>query len=362
MDIPLYINKLIEQCLENNASDIHFEPFEHHALIRFRVDGFLKVYEKISNQMLQGIISRLKFLAELKIGDKRLPQDGALAYENNSILVDLRISTIPTIYGEKMAVRILKREIEYKNMEQLGMNNVTKVNFQKILKQTTGLILITGPTSSGKTTTLYTALHYLNDIHRNIMTLEDPVEYRMAGISQIQVHSQIGLDFAKGLRAILRQDPNVIMIGEIRDRETANIAIQSAFTGHLILSTLHTFDSASAITRLLDMGIEPYLIASSLKMVLSQRLVRKTCVCKGNDSNCSICNGEGYSGRFAIFEMLPVNDAIHQLILKRASVHQIRAKMNDLRLMKLEELMLEHVKEGLTTMEEFHRVMVADYE
>ncbi|WP_255421860.1 GspE/PulE family protein [Tepidibacillus sp. HK-1] len=356
------MDQLLEHCLLQDASDLHFEPFEHHAVIRYRVDGFLKTYEKIPISQHTLILSRMKVLADLKIGERRLPQDGAISINDRTPAIDLRISTLPTVYGEKMAIRILKKEPKYKDIDELGMHPLVKVQFQKSLKQTTGLILLTGPTSSGKTTTLYTALQFLNQTHRNITTLEDPVEYKIDGINQVQVNSQIGLNFGKGLRAILRQDPNVIMIGEIRDHETANIAIQSALTGHLILSSLHTYDTASAITRLLDMGIEPYLIASSIRLILAQRLVRKRCSCNGQNPECLICGGDGYQGRFAVFEMLPIDDSIHDLILQRASVHQIRDKMKEMNLKRLQDEVLEQVQLGKTTMEEFHRVMVTDYE
>jgi len=362
VDIPQYINRLIEFTLARDASDIHIEPFESIALIRYRVDGFLRVYEEINTQHQRAILTRIKVLADMKIGEKRLPQDGAITIEKEGLFVDLRISILPTIYGEKMAIRILKKEPRFKNIEELGMSDLLKLQYQKTLHQTNGLILVTGPTSSGKTTTLYASLQFLNQITHNITTLEDPVEYKIDGINQVQVQSEIGLTFARGLRSILRQDPNVILIGEIRDRETANIAIEASLTGHLVLSSLHTYDSASAITRLLDMGIEPYLIASAVQMIVAQRLVRKLCDCKGTHPNCPNCSGEEYSGRFAIFEGLQMIDPIRESILKQDSTQAIRLKMKENNLLSLQDVLLEKINQGITTMDEFHRVLVTNYE
>ncbi|WP_339063519.1 ATPase, T2SS/T4P/T4SS family [Tepidibacillus marianensis] len=261
-----------------------------------------------------------------------------------------------------MAIRLLKKEPRFKKIDELGMSDQLKIQYQKVLHQTNGLILITGPTSSGKTTTLYASLQFLNQISHNITTLEDPVEYKIDGVNQVQVQSDIGLTFSRGLRSILRQDPNVILIGEIRDRETANIAIEAALTGHLVLSSLHTYDSASAITRLLDMGIEPYLVASSIQMIVAQRLVRKLCHCKGTDSTCTDCTGEGFSGRFAVFEGLQIVDPIRELILNQDSTQAIRLKMKENNFLSLQDVLSEKVNQGITTMDEFHRVLVTNYE
>ncbi|TCS83983.1 GspE/PulE family protein [Tepidibacillus fermentans] len=362
MEIPEYIDRLIDFCLSFDASDIHIEPFEKKALIRYRVDGFLKIYEEINLQHQKAILTRIKVLADLNVAEKRLPQDGAITIDQDGLVTDLRISILPTIYGEKMVIRLLKKEPRFKKIEELGMSEIVQIQYQRVLKQTNGLILITGPTSSGKTTTLYASLHFLNQVSHNITTLEDPVEYKIEGINQVQVQTEIGLTFARGLRSILRQDPNVIMIGEIRDKETANIAIEAALTGHLVLSSLHTYDSASAITRLLDMGIEPYLVASAIQMILAQRLVRKRCNCQGADPNCISCSGEGYIGRFAIFEGLPIVDSIRELILQQASTQEIRSKMRELHYKQLQDILMEKVEQGETTIEEFHRVLVTDYE
>ena len=362
MDIPDYIDRLIAFALSKDASDIHIEPFEKKAMIRYRVDSFLRVYEEIELQQQKSVLTRIKAIAEMNFGEKRLPQDGAVTIDHDGTITDLRISILPTIYGEKMVIRLLKKEPRFKGIHELGMTEILQLQYQRVLRQTNGLILITGPTSSGKTTTLYASLQLLNQVSQNITTLEDPVEYKIDGINQVQVQSEIGLNFSRALRSILRQDPNIIMIGEIRDRETANIAIEAALTGHLVLSSLHTYDAASAITRLLDMGIEPYLIASSIQLILAQRLVRKQCICKGNDPSCSECSGEGYSSRFAIFEGLPIVDPIRELILRQASTHEIRLKMKELNISQLEDILLDKVNEGITTMEEFHRVLVTNYD
>ena len=363
-EIPSYLNQLLEVCFRSDVSDIHFEPHKNRGLVRIRKDGYLTVYDELTIEYYRSILNRIKILANINPGEKRIPQDSSISFEipESSQPIDLRVSTILTINGEKIVIRLLRKEPRFKKIEELGMNRIAVEKFKKRLGQTNGLIIISGPTSSGKTTTLYAALQYLNQIERNITTLEDPVEYKIEGINQVQVYPQVGLDFATGLRSILRQDPNVIMIGEIRDRETANIAIQAALTGHLILTSLHTNDAASVVTRLLDMGIEPYLIASSVQMIISQRLARKKCVCNGLDLSCSFCNGTGFHGRFAIYEMLEMDENLHESILNRSSVHFIRAKMKEYHYSTMRDELMIKVKEGTTTMEEFHRVMVNDNE
>lgn len=363
IDIPEYLNHLLLFCFSSDVSDIHFEPHKKKGVVRIRKDGYLSIYEEIPIERFQSIINRIKILANINPGEKRIPQDSSISFEDeeNNQNIDLRISTLFTINGEKLVIRLLRKEPKFKKIEELGMNQKIINQFKKRLIQTNGLIIVSGPTSSGKTTTLYAALQFLNKIDRNITTLEDPVEYKIEGINQVQVYPQVGLDFATGLRSILRQDPNVIMIGEIRDKETANIAVQAALTGHLILTSLHTNDAASAITRLLDMGIEPYLIASSVQMILSQRLVRKKCTCN-RLTTCSKCNGIGYHGRFAVYELLEMDQNLHQSILSRASVHSIRAKMKEYHYPSMREELMIKVKEGTTTMEEFHRVMIDEEE
>lgn len=361
-DIPNYLNQLLEISSRSDVSDIHFEPHKNKGLVRIRKDGYLTIYDELTTEFYQAILNRIKILANINPGEKRIPQDSSISFEiqESNQPIDLRISTILTINGEKLVIRLLRKEPRFKEIEELGMNRKVIEKFKKRLSQTNGLIIVSGPTSSGKTTTLYAALQYLNQVDRNITTLEDPVEYKIEGINQVQVYPQVGLDFSKGLRSILRQDPNVIMIGEIRDKETANIAIQAALTGHLILTSLHTNDAASSVTRLLDMGIEPYLIASSVQMIISQRLIRKKCVCNRQDPSCSHCNGTGYHGRFAIYEVLEMDESLHESIINRSSVHLIRAKLKEYNYPTMRDELLIKVKEGTTTMEEFHRVMVND--
>ncbi|QBE63515.1 type II secretion system ATPase GspE [Pseudoduganella lutea] len=320
------INALLTQALRDGASDIHVEPFEQISVVRFRVDGALRDIVKPRKAIHGSLISRIKIMAQLDIAEKRLPQDGRITLRVGGKPVDVRVSTLPTGHGERAVLRLLDKEAGRLDLQHLGMSEPMLARFNGLLAQPHGIVLVTGPTGSGKTTTLYAALSLLNSTTTNILTVEDPIEYDLAGVGQTQVNARIDMTFAKALRAILRQDPDVIMIGEIRDLETAQIAVQASLTGHLVLATLHTNDSASAVTRLLDMGIEPFLLSSSLLGVLAQRLVRKLCgECKSFDGQqwhavgCDACGQTGYQGRVGIYELLQTTDRIRAQIHDRSS-------------------------------------------
>jgi general secretion pathway protein E len=322
-DAPIIrmLNALLTQAARDGASDIHIEPYERHSSVRFRVDGNLREVVQPNRALHAALISRLKIMAELDIAEKRLPQDGRISLRLGSRAVDVRVSTLPSAHGERAVLRLLDKSETRLSLPSVGMQGRTLERFQQLVTQPHGLILVTGPTGSGKTTTLYAALQSLDATGSNIMTVEDPIEYELAGVGQTQVNAKIDLTFAKALRAILRQDPDIIMIGEIRDFETAQIAIQASMTGHLVLATLHTNDAASAVTRLTDMGIEPFLLSSSLLGVLAQRLVRKVCThCQG--TGCAHCGQTGYAGRTGIFELLVTDDAL------RAQIHAKQAEAN----------------------------------
>ena len=324
-DAPIIrmLNALLTQAARDGASDIHIEPYERHSSVRFRVDGNLREVVQPNRALHAALISRLKIMAELDIAEKRLPQDGRISLRLGSRAVDVRVSTLPSAHGERAVLRLLDKSETRLSLASVGMQGATLQRFQHLVTQPHGLILVTGPTGSGKTTTLYAALQSLDAASNNIMTVEDPIEYELAGVGQTQVNPKIDLSFAKALRAILRQDPDVIMIGEIRDFETAQIAIQASMTGHLVLATLHTNDAASAVTRLTDMGIEPFLLSSSLLGVLAQRLVRKVCThCQG--TGCSHCGQTGYAGRTGIFELLITDDALRAQIHTQQSEASIR--------------------------------------
>ena len=324
-DAPIIrmLNALLTQAARDGASDIHIEPYERHSSVRFRVDGNLREVVQPNRALHAALISRLKIMAELDIAEKRLPQDGRISLRLGSRAVDVRVSTLPSAHGERAVLRLLDKSETRLSLASVGMQGATLQRFQHLVTQPHGLILVTGPTGSGKTTTLYAALQSLDAASNNIMTVEDPIEYELAGVGQTQVNPKIDLTFAKALRAILRQDPDVIMIGEIRDFETAQIAIQASMTGHLVLATLHTNDAASAVTRLTDMGIEPFLLSSSLLGVLAQRLVRKVCThCHG--AGCSHCGQTGYAGRTGIFELLITDDALRAQIHTQQSEASIR--------------------------------------
>lgn len=378
------VNQIIRNAVMQQASDIHFDPLENEFRVRFRVDGVLRTEQALSKHM-QGIISaRIKIMSKLNIAEKRLPQDGRFKMEVDYRTIDVRVSTLPTVFGEKIVLRILDLSQSIKQIEQLGFLGDKAQQFRKMFQKAYGLILVSGPTGSGKTSSLYAALNELNKENVNIITLEDPVEYQLHGINQIQVNDKIGLTFAKGLRSILRQDPNIIMVGEIRDTETAEMAIRSALTGHLVLSTIHTNDSISSITRLIDMGIEPFLVSSSLSGVVGQRLVRKICTNCIEDytpsieeklllnkynidapklkrgRGCSKCNKTGYKGRIAIQELLILDDSIKQMIIEKQpdSVYHKHLKANGFTTM-LEDG-LEKVKLGITTVTEVISVTVSN--
>ena len=325
------INALLTQALREGASDIHIEPFEQISVVRFRIDGTLRDVVRPKKAIHASLISRIKIMAQLDIAEKRLPQDGRITLRVGGKPVDVRVSTLPTGHGERAVLRLLDKEAGRLDLAHLGMSDAVMPQFDALISQPHGIVLVTGPTGSGKTTTLYAALSLLNQSSTNILTVEDPIEYELAGVGQTQVNARIDMSFAKALRAILRQDPDVIMIGEIRDLETAQIAVQASLTGHLVLATLHTNDAAAAVTRLLDMGIEPFLLSSSLLGVVAQRLVRKLCAqCRVFDGEhwqaigCDKCGQSGYQGRVGVYELLRTTEAIRAQIHNRASEAEVR--------------------------------------
>ena len=361
-DAPIIrmLNALLTQAARDGASDIHIEPYERHSSVRFRVDGTLREVVQPNRALHAALISRLKIMADLDISEKRLPQDGRISLRLGTRAIDVRVSTLPSAHGERAVLRLLDKSESKLSLEAVGMQGDTLRRFEGLIGQPHGIILVTGPTGSGKTTTLYAALGRLDATRNNIMTVEDPIEYELPGVGQTQVNSKIELTFAKALRAILRQDPDIIMIGEIRDFETAQIAIQASLTGHLVLATLHTNDAASAVTRLTDMGVEPFLLSSSLLGVLAQRLVRKLCPhCKkadGTAPGCEHCGYTGYQGRTGIFELMLADERVRGLIHTRAAEAQIRdtAMASGMRLMRDDGERL--VREGITSREEVLRV------
>jgi general secretion pathway protein E/type IV pilus assembly protein PilB len=377
-----FVNQVLAEALERRATDVHIEPFEEQLRVRYRIDGVL-VEANIPPQVRKfhaAIVSRIKILSHLDIAEKRLPQDGRIRLRVIGREIDLRVSVIPMIHGEAVVLRILDRGDTILGLEHLGMAKRDHNVWEKVLELPHGIILVTGPTGSGKTTTLYAALSRINQVDLKIITIEDPVEYQLRGINQIQVNTKSGLSFAAGLRSILRHDPDVVLIGEIRDRETAEIAVQASLTGHLVFSTLHTNDAPGATTRMIDMGVEPYLVASSLEMVAAQRLVRLICKeCKepappeeaeklravfGDEvpktiyrgKGCRNCQGAGYRGRQALFEMMPISDEIRRLILERASSREIRKMAIQQDMKSLREDGWRMIREGRTTPEEVLRM------
>ncbi len=363
-----FVDFLMLDAIGKRASDIHLEPSEKECAARFRIDGVLHIMTAPPFTMYPGIVSRIKILSGLDIAERRLPQDGRCQIRLGQKVVDMRVSTFPTIYGEKIVMRLLDSSNRVLGLQELDLEALQLVKIKAALEKTQGIILITGPTGSGKSTTLYSALSHLNDPQKNIVTVEDPVEYRLKGINQTQVQPEIGLTFAKYLRHILRQDPNIIMIGEIRDRETAEIAIRAALTGHLVLSSIHTNDSVSTLNRLIDMGIEPYLLPPSLRLIVAQRLVRKLCPkCKTpappSDrlppgakaymaKGCPSCNGTGYWGRIGIFEVLEVTPGLKRLISKAANYGTLLEEARKNGLKSLFDSALVRVAEGVTSLEE----------
>ncbi|MBN2558744.1 MAG: type II/IV secretion system protein [Clostridia bacterium] len=380
-------NQMLNQAIKALASDIHIEPHEKVLKIRFRIDGVLHDIMQQSVRMSASVSSRFKVLGGMDIAERRIPQDGRMTYKSEGRIADIRIATLPTVFGEKVTLRIVDRNSKLLTLEKLGMPEHQRKGFDKAIQAPYGFILITGPTGSGKSTTLYAALSRLNSPNKNIITLEDPVERRIDGLNQIQINEKAGLKFSSGLRSILRSDPDIVMIGEIRDQETAKIAVESALTGHLVLSTLHTNNSAGALTRLGDMGVEPYLTASSLIGVVAQRLIRVLCNdCKkeynisrdeilatfpdfplGNGEKeikifkaegCVQCNNTGYRGRMGVYEYLSVSEPIQELVLRRASTIEIENLAVKEGMVTLRADGLSKIREGYTSIEEFFRVIV----
>ncbi len=380
-----FVNQVLKDAIELRASDIHLEPFEDELRIRYRIDGVLQevpVPAQIK-RFQPAIVSRVKILSHLNIAEKRLPQDGRIKIRIEDSEVDIRVSVIPMLHGEAVVMRLLRQNSTLRGLRDLGLAAREVACFQRVLDLPHGIVLVTGPTGSGKTSTLYTALNAINDAYRKIITIEDPVEYQLKGVNQIQVSEKAGLTFARGLRSILRHDPDVILVGEIRDQETAQIAVQASLTGHLVFSTLHTNDAPGALTRLVDMGVEPYLVASSLEAVLAQRLVRVLCPhCKQLDTTptaqtltaqvglpartkiyrsvgCRECRNTGFHGRHAIFEWMDTDNEIRQLILKNASTDQVRDAARRAGMRTLAEDGWRLVGQGLTTFEEVLSVTTA---
>lgn len=371
------IDSIIHQAAESGVSDIHIEPEEDIIRVRFRIDGDLMEHMTLKKSSLSAIITRIKIMGYMDIAENRIPQDGRVEVDIEDMEIDLRISIMPTVHGEKAVIRLLIRQTKVLKIEELGMNPYNIERYKKIIKVPHGIVLVTGPTGSGKSTSLYATLSEINDIKKNIITVEDPVEYRLPGINQTQVNVKAGLNFASCLRSILRQDPDIIMIGEIRDSETATIAVRAAITGHLVLSTLHTNDTASTIARLVNMGVEPYLLSSSLTGIVAQRLVKKICTnCKksyeisDHEANllgtgkiqlykgegCNLCNHTGYRGRTAIYEILPVTRGIRELVDRNAGTEAIKNQACQEGMTTLYQSCLELALSGVTTIEELYRM------
>jgi general secretion pathway protein E len=380
-DAPIIrlINALLTEAIKENASDIHIEPYEARLVVRFRIDGVLREVLQPKRALAPLITSRVKVMAKLDIAEKRLPQDGRISLRVAGRPVDVRVSTIPSGHGERVVLRLLNKQEGRLDLEQLGMDPSTLEMMDRLIHKPHGVILVTGPTGSGKTTTLYAVISRLNDHSRNLMTVEDPIEYYLDGIGQTQVNAKVDMSFARGLRAILRQDPDVVMVGEIRDLETTQIAVQASLTGHLVLSTLHTNTAVGAVTRLRDMGVEPFLLSSSLIGVLAQRLVRKLCGdCRRSYQatpaecevlglpeeempmlyapvGCENCRSLGYTGRTGIFELIPINDALREMIHERAGEHELEAEARRLS-PSIHQDGRRRVLNGDTSLEELLRV------
>ncbi|SMF84841.1 type IV pilus assembly protein PilB [Paenibacillus uliginis N3/975] len=378
------VNQMILVGYQQRASDIHIDPGEAEVVVRYRVDGILRTEQKFPKNMLSMIVARIKIMSNLNITEFRVPQDGRIKIIMDGNAVDLRISTLPTVYGEKVVMRILDLGSSAIDLKRMNFHPTNYERFVQMIDKPTGIVLITGPTGSGKSSTLYSALSQLNTPDVNIITVEDPVEYRLQGVNQVQVNANTGMTFAKGLRAILRQDPNIVMVGEIRDTETAEISVRASLTGHLVLSTIHTNDAISTITRLIDMGIEPFLVAASLSGVVAQRLVRRICQeCKtihmptnreqeifknrglqvdtiARGKGCGACNMTGYKGRIAIHEILVIDDEIRRMIMNNRSIEEIRQiAVNKGTIFLLDDGLMK-VKEGYTTTEEVLRVAISE--
>ena len=363
------VNAVLFEALNRRASDVHFQPFEDSILVRYRIDGLLQDARRLPRKLLDAVVSRVKVMCHMDIAERRLPQDGRATVTIGPRLVDLRVSSLPTSYGERVVIRLLDKGQNIFDMELLGMPSDIRKKFTAASERANGIVLVTGPTGSGKTTTLYSVLKQLNTTERNVMTLEDPIEYNLPGISQSQVNVKKGVTFATGLRHILRQDPDVIMVGEIRDEETARIAIQSSLTGHLVLSTMHTNDAVSAVSRLVDLGIEPYLVNASLAAVLAQRLVRRLCPmdCPYRENGkpietCPKCQGSGFEGRIGIFELVIMDDTLRDLVSNGASVSKLRAAAREAGMRTLRDSGLDLVARHMTTKQEVDRVTLLDEE
>jgi len=365
-DAPIIrmLNALLTQAAKDGASDIHIEPYERNSSVRFRVDGTLREVVQPNRALHAALISRLKIMAELDIAEKRLPQDGRISLRIGGRAIDVRVSTLPNAHGERAVLRLLDKGEAKFSLESLGMSGEVRKKFGQLVQQPHGIVLVTGPTGSGKTTTLYAALQTLDTATTNVLTVEDPIEYELPGIGQTQINTRIDLTFAKALRSILRQDPDVIMIGEIRDFDTAQIAIQASLTGHLVLATVHTNDAPSSVTRLIDMGVEPYLLSSSLLGVLAQRLVRKLCnTCKRRDERgrwhpvgCEDCGKTGYKGRTGVYELMTADEKVRALIHSRAAESQLFVAAEAAGLKPMREDGERLVAEGVTSPEEVMRV------
>jgi type IV pilus assembly protein PilB len=381
------VNGVLIKAIKLGASDVHFEPYEKSFRVRYRVDGVMRREMTLPIQIKNAIVSRLKIMSKLDIAERRLPQDGRIKLRlGKGREMDFRVSTVPVLFGEKVVLRLLDKSSLQLDMVKLGFEESSLEDFKSALRKPVGMILVTGPTGSGKTTTLYSALSELNKETENITTAEDPVEYNFMGINQVQMHEEIGLTFASSLRAFLRQDPDIIMVGEVRDFETAQIAVQAALTGHLVLSTVHTNDAPGTVTRLIDMGIEPFLISSAVILILAQRLIRKICmecrepikvhpqllidlgvspddvktfpVYKGK--GCSICNNTGYKGRVGLYEVMAIKEEIKELILSRASTSEVKKEAMRLGMKTLRQSGIIKIREGLTTIEEVLRSTMDD--
>jgi len=389
-DAPIIklVSLIILEAFRNRASDIHLEPMAKQFRVRYRIDGVLHEVESPPKRLQSAIISRVKIMANIKIAEKRLPQDGRIQVNVMGRDLDLRVSTIPTSHGESIVMRILDKQSLDLGLPQLGFLSDDQQTFERLIGLPDGILLVTGPTGSGKTTTLYACLHFVNQPNVKIITVEDPVEYQLSGVNQVHVRPDIGMTFAAALRSILRQAPNIIMIGEIRDLETADIAVQASLTGHLVFSTLHTNDAPSAITRLLDMGVKPFLVASSTRAIMAQRLVRKICdnckeeykatdaelrllgpaaeqiaqaeLCHGH--GCNACNLTGYKGRMGIFEVFVINDEVQHMIYDRTGAAVLRTRARELGMRTLREDGIRKVISGSTTLEEILRVTMGDFD
>jgi type IV pilus assembly protein PilB len=379
------VHRVIKEAVERGTSDIHFEPQEEDMRVRYRIDGVLQEAATVPVSAIPAVISRIKILSDLDIAERRIPQDGRISLEVDNKAIDLRVATLPSAYGEKVVMRILDQSKVMIQLEQLGMLPQALERFTKAFSQAHGAVLVTGPTGSGKSTSLYGALNQLNTVEKHIITIEDPVEYQLPGITQVQVNNKAGLTFASGLRSMMRADPDIIMVGEIRDRETAQIAIEAALTGHLVLSTLHTNDAPSTINRLMNMGIEPFLVATATQLIAAQRLVRRICAnCKeivdmtpqaianlgyrkdevGTFSvykgrGCDKCNNTGYKGRVGLIEVMVIDDDIRDLILAGGTAVDIKKKAIENGMITLRRSGLVKIKEGITTVEEVVRETVA---